>query len=72
MNSPAGANSAIVEVEFSLAAIAALRKLMLRRGIADRRACLGYIARTVTCLVADDAGFITDSTISVNGGNQMY
>lgn len=30
------------------------------------------IARTVAFLVADDAGFITGSTISVNGGQHMY
>jgi acetoacetyl-CoA reductase len=30
------------------------------------------IARTVEFLVADDAGFITGSTISVNGGQHMY
>jgi len=30
------------------------------------------IARTVVFLVADDAGFITGSTISVNGGQHMY
>lgn len=30
------------------------------------------IARTVQFLVADDAGFITGSTISVNGGQHMY
>ncbi|MEE8171445.1 MAG: hypothetical protein V3T62_00785 [Alphaproteobacteria bacterium] len=44
MHSPAGAKSAIIEDRFSLAAIAALRKLMLRRVIADRCARLGYIA----------------------------
>lgn len=30
------------------------------------------IARTVHFLVADDAGFITGSTVSVNGGQHMY
>jgi acetoacetyl-CoA reductase len=30
------------------------------------------IARTVKFLVADEAGFITGSTISVNGGQHMY
>ncbi len=30
------------------------------------------IARTVLFLVADDAGFITGSTLSVNGGQHMY
>ncbi|MDR3516232.1 MAG: acetoacetyl-CoA reductase [Azospirillaceae bacterium] len=30
------------------------------------------IARTVLFLVAEDAGFITGSTISVNGGQHMY
>jgi len=30
------------------------------------------IARTVMFLVADDAGFITGSTLSVNGGQHMY
>lgn len=30
------------------------------------------IARTVVFLVSDDAGFITGSTISVNGGQHMY
>ncbi len=30
------------------------------------------IARTVLFLVADDADFITGSTISVNGGHHMY
>jgi len=30
------------------------------------------IARTVNFLVADDAGFITGSTLSVNGGQHMY
>ncbi len=30
------------------------------------------IARTVEFLVADDAGFITGSTLSVNGGQHMY
>jgi len=30
------------------------------------------IARTVIFLVAEDAGFITGSTISVNGGQHMY
>ncbi len=43
MHSPAGAFSAIIEDKFSLAAIAALRKSMLRRVISDRRASLGYI-----------------------------
>ncbi|MDP6819775.1 MAG: acetoacetyl-CoA reductase [Alphaproteobacteria bacterium] len=32
----------------------------------------GDIARTVKFLVADDADFITGSTISVNGGHHMY
>ncbi|HEX4111366.1 MAG TPA: SDR family oxidoreductase, partial [Stellaceae bacterium] len=30
------------------------------------------IARTVLFLVSDDAGFITGSTLSVNGGQHMY
>ena len=30
------------------------------------------IARGVLFLVADDAGFITGSTISINGGQHMY
>lgn len=30
------------------------------------------IARTVAFLVADEAGFITGSTVSVNGGQHMY
>jgi acetoacetyl-CoA reductase len=30
------------------------------------------IARTVAFLVSDDAGFITGSTLSVNGGQHMY
>jgi acetoacetyl-CoA reductase len=30
------------------------------------------IARGVAFLVADDAGFITGSTLSINGGQQMY
>jgi len=30
------------------------------------------IARTVVFLVADDASFITGSTVSVNGGQHMY
>jgi acetoacetyl-CoA reductase len=30
------------------------------------------IARTVLFLVADEAGFITGSTVSVNGGQHMY
>src|SRR5437763_8130183 len=30
------------------------------------------IARTVLFLVADEAGFITGSTLSVNGGQHMY
>ena len=30
------------------------------------------IARTVMFLVADDADFITGSTITVNGGHHMY
>ena len=30
------------------------------------------IARTVLFLTADDADFITGSTISVNGGHHMY
>src|SRR5882762_1537762 len=30
------------------------------------------IARGVTFLVADDAGFITGSTLSINGGQHMY
>ena len=32
----------------------------------------GDIARTVLFLIADDADFITGSTISVNGGHHMY
>ena len=32
----------------------------------------GEIARTVLFLVSDDAGFITGSTLSVNGGQHMY
>ncbi|MDP6589739.1 MAG: acetoacetyl-CoA reductase [Alphaproteobacteria bacterium] len=32
----------------------------------------GDIARTVKFLIADDADFITGSTISVNGGHHMY
>ena len=44
MHSPAGANSAIIEDQNSLAAIAALRKSMLRRVIGDRSTGLGYIA----------------------------
>ncbi|MXX17508.1 MAG: SDR family oxidoreductase, partial [Gammaproteobacteria bacterium] len=30
------------------------------------------IARSVLFLVADDAGFITGSTLSINGGQHMY
>ena len=30
------------------------------------------IARTVAFLCADDGGFITGSTLSVNGGQHMY
>ena len=30
------------------------------------------IARAVLFLVADDAGFITGSTLSINGGQHMY
>jgi len=30
------------------------------------------IARGVVFLVADDAGFITGSTLSINGGQHMY
>ena len=30
------------------------------------------IARSVAFLVADDAGFITGATLSVNGGQHMY
>jgi acetoacetyl-CoA reductase len=36
---------------------------------------LGYasdIARAVHFLVADDATFITGSTLSINGGQHMY
>ena len=32
----------------------------------------GEIARAVVFLVADDAGFITGSTLSINGGQHMY
>ena len=32
----------------------------------------GEIARGVAFLVADDAGFITGSTLSINGGQHMY
>jgi acetoacetyl-CoA reductase len=32
----------------------------------------GEIARGVLFLIADDAGFITGSTISINGGQHMY
>ena len=32
----------------------------------------GDISRTVKFLVANDAGFITGSTLSVNGGHHMY
>ena len=30
------------------------------------------IARGVLFLIADDAGFITGSTLSINGGQHMY
>ncbi|MCW8947266.1 MAG: SDR family oxidoreductase, partial [Sedimenticola sp.] len=30
------------------------------------------IARSVLFLVSDDAGFITGSTLSINGGQHMY
>ena len=30
------------------------------------------IARGVAFLVADDAGFVTGSTLSINGGQHMY
>jgi len=30
------------------------------------------VARAVAFLVADDAGFITGSTLSINGGQHMY
>ena len=30
------------------------------------------IARAVRFLVSDDAGFITGSTLSINGGQHMY
>ncbi|MBV2092711.1 MAG: SDR family oxidoreductase, partial [Candidatus Thiodiazotropha sp. (ex Ctena orbiculata)] len=30
------------------------------------------IARSVLFLVADEAGFITGSTLSINGGQHMY
>jgi acetoacetyl-CoA reductase len=30
------------------------------------------IARAVLFLVADDAGFVTGSTLSINGGQHMY
>jgi acetoacetyl-CoA reductase len=36
---------------------------------------LGYasdIARAVMFLVEDDAGFVTGSTLSINGGQHMY
>ena len=32
----------------------------------------GEIARGVLFLVADDAGFVTGSTLSINGGQHMY
>jgi acetoacetyl-CoA reductase len=37
-----------------------------RLGTADE------IARAILFLVADEAGFITGSTLSVNGGQHMY
>jgi acetoacetyl-CoA reductase len=30
------------------------------------------IARAVAFLVAEDAGFVTGSTLSINGGQHMY
>jgi len=32
----------------------------------------GEIARGVLFLVSDDAGFVTGSTMSINGGQHMY
>ena len=40
--------------------------LTVRLGKADE------IARGVIFLVSDDAGFITGSTLSINGGQHMY
>ena len=38
----------------------------------ESRGDAGDLARAVQLLVSDDAGFITGSTLSINGGQHMY
>jgi acetoacetyl-CoA reductase len=50
---------------------AAMEKIVARIPV-GRLGRASEIARGVSFLVADDAGFITGSTLSINGGQQMY
>jgi len=50
---------------------AVLEKIVARIPI-GRLGRAGEIARGVLFLVADDAGFVTGSTMSINGGQHMY
>ena len=50
-----------------------MAKLVEYKDMAPRaKAVVDTIARGVLFLIADDAGFITGSTLSINGGQHMY
>ena len=56
--------------------VAAVPEVVLEKIVAGvpvgRLGKASEIARGVAFLVADDAGFITGSTLSINGGQHMY
>jgi acetoacetyl-CoA reductase len=61
-----------VETEMVRAVPAEVLEKIIARIPVGRLGKAEDIARTVLFLVADDAGFITGSTLSINGGQHMY
>lgn len=61
-----------VDTDMVRAVPAAVLEKIVARIPVGRLGTAEDIARTVAFLVADEAGFITGSTVSVNGGQHMY
>jgi acetoacetyl-CoA reductase len=61
-----------IDTEMVSAVPAHVLEKIVARIPAGRLGQAGEIARGVVFLVADDAGFITGSTLSINGGQHMY
>ena len=55
-----------------VAALAQDRRKIVAKIPVGRLGKADEIARGVLFLIADDAGFITGSTLSINGGQHMY